>query len=50
VHKLHIDKSTIIGNMIAAQLREIDPKLHDEVTLQLKVTMMLKEGRDKISE
>ncbi|KYQ51404.1 hypothetical protein ALC60_09492, partial [Trachymyrmex zeteki] len=34
------DKPTIIGNMIAAQLREIDPELHDEVTLQLlKVTM-----------
>ncbi|XP_018378088.1 PREDICTED: uncharacterized protein LOC108770851 [Trachymyrmex cornetzi] len=34
-----LDKPTIIGNMIA-QLREIDPELHDEITLQLlKVTI-----------
>jgi len=34
-----LDKPALIGNLVAAQLREIDPELLDEVMLDiLKVT------------
>jgi len=41
-----LDKPALIGNLVAAQLREIDPKLLDEVMLDiLKLTTDVKKRK-----